>query len=117
MGMHGAKQRTMFSEPPRRSPMQRPVVGSDLVSREQARRATNEARSDTYVQEIISLLDLPGTPEFHRRLDKVRAFINDHSIHRTDRAFRENRKEGPFAVFWLMPKGCLVNPSTWNDTL
>src|SRR5262245_24441136 len=57
-----------------------------------------KARSDTYVQQIISLLDLPGTPEFHHRLDKVRAFINDHSIHRTDRAFRENRKKGAFAA-------------------
>ena len=49
-----------------------------------------KARTIAHVQEIISLLDLESTPEFHQRLDKVRTFINDNSIHKIDRAFWVN---------------------------
>lgn len=46
-------------------------------------------RTDTYVQEIISMLGLP--PDFHQQLDSVRIFINDHSMHKIDEAFWTNR--------------------------
>src|SRR5262245_24948805 len=46
-----------------------------------------KARTNAHVQEIISLLDLESTPEFHQRLDKVRTFVNDNGIHKIDRAF------------------------------
>jgi hypothetical protein len=42
------------------------------------------------VGEIISMLDLMAVPAFHQRLDKVRTFINDNSMHKTDAAFRAN---------------------------
>jgi hypothetical protein len=45
------------------------------------------ARTNAHVQEIFSLLDLESVPEFHERLDRVRTFINDNSIHKIDRAF------------------------------
>jgi hypothetical protein len=45
------------------------------------------ARKDAHVQEIVSLLGLAATPNFHYRLDKVRTFINDNSIHKIDKAF------------------------------
>jgi hypothetical protein len=48
------------------------------------------ARTDAHVREIISMLDLKAMPAFHRRLDKVRTFINDNSMHKTDEAFRAN---------------------------
>jgi hypothetical protein len=55
---------------------------------------TNEqrtrTRTDAYVQEIISLLDLLVMEDFHHRLDTVRTFINDHSVHKPDKVFRSN---------------------------
>jgi hypothetical protein len=47
-------------------------------------------RTEAYVQEIISMLDLAKIPDFHQRLDRVRTFINDNSAHRIDEAFWVN---------------------------
>ena len=44
-------------------------------------------RTDSNVQEIISMLDLAAMPDFHQRLDTVRTFINDNSVHKIDEAF------------------------------
>ena len=52
------------------------------------RQATR--RADAHVQEIISMLDLTAMPDFHQRLDKVRTFINDNSVHKIDKAFWAN---------------------------
>lgn len=49
------------------------------------------ARTDSHVQEILSMMNLEGVPDFHQRLDKVRTFINDHSVHKIDKAFRANQ--------------------------
>jgi hypothetical protein len=57
----------------------------DWIRERQATRLTN-----AYVQEIISLLDLRATPDFHQRLDKIRTFINDNSVHKMDKAFWDN---------------------------
>lgn len=54
----------------------------------QEQRAT--ARADAHVQEILSMLNLAAMPDFHQRLDKVRTFINDHSVHKVDKAFWVN---------------------------
>jgi hypothetical protein len=50
-----------------------------------------KARVDAHVQEILSMLDLAAVPSFHQQLDKVRTFINDHSVHKPDAAFRINQ--------------------------
>ena len=42
------------------------------------------------VQEIVAILDLEATSDFHQRADKVRAFINDNSDHEIDEEFRAN---------------------------
>jgi hypothetical protein len=49
------------------------------------------ARADAHVQEILSMLGLAAMPDFHERLDKVRTFINDNSVHEIDDAFRANQ--------------------------
>ncbi|HUU24095.1 MAG TPA: hypothetical protein VMW68_00805 [Methyloceanibacter sp.] len=49
-----------------------------------------QLRVDTYDQEIIGLLDLDAVPDFHARTDKLRAFINDNSVHKIDKAFWAN---------------------------
>ena len=49
------------------------------------------------VQEIVSLLDVEAIPDFHRLLDTVRSFINDHSMHKIDQAFWANH--GSAAAF------------------
>lgn len=46
-----------------------------------------KGRTDAYVQEIISVLELAVTRDFHHRLDTVRTFINDHSKHKIDKVF------------------------------
>ena len=43
-----------------------------------------------HVREIVNMLDLTAIPDFHQRLDKVRTFINDHSVHKIDAAFWVN---------------------------
>lgn len=53
------------------------------------RQAARE--TDAHVQEMLAMLDLTATPDFHRRLDRVRTFINDHSVHKMDAAFWANR--------------------------
>ena len=57
----------------------------DAIRDRQAATQTNEQ-----VQEIVSLLGLEAIADFHQRLDKVRSFINDHSIHKIDEAFFAN---------------------------
>jgi hypothetical protein len=52
------------------------------------KRATKQA--DAYVQEMIAMLGLADVSDFHRRVDKVRIFINDNSQHKIDQAFRAN---------------------------
>ena len=47
-------------------------------------------RTDAYVQEIVTMLHLADIPDFHQRMDNVRIFINDNSIHKIDRAFWAN---------------------------
>jgi hypothetical protein len=49
------------------------------------------ARADAHVQEILSMLNLAAMPDVHQRLDKVRTFINDNSVHKVDEAFRVNQ--------------------------
>ncbi len=46
--------------------------------------------ADAYVQEIISRLGLVTTQDFHQRLDTVRTFINDNSVHKIDAEFWAN---------------------------
>ena len=75
--------------------------------REQQRTRQTEA----YVQEIVSLLDLPATPDFHQRIDKVRIFINDNSIHRIDEAFWASRGTEAYAAGVLAhAKGLSTEP-------
>jgi hypothetical protein len=51
------------------------------------------SRTDAHVKEIISRLDLESMSEFHQRVDRVRTFITDNSIHKIDRAFWTNRAD------------------------
>src|SRR5262245_4985248 len=51
-------------------------------------------RTNAYVTDLITVLGLSDTSDFHQRIDKVRTFINDHSIHRPDEAFRANQGKG-----------------------
>lgn len=44
-------------------------------------------RTNAYVTDIITMLGLADTPDFHQQIDKVRTFINDNSIHKIDEAF------------------------------
>jgi hypothetical protein len=47
-------------------------------------------KRDENVQEIISMLDLRATPDFHLRVDTLRIFINDNSDHEIDETFWAN---------------------------
>jgi hypothetical protein len=47
-------------------------------------------RADAYVESIISLSGLRDIPSFYDRIDKVRTFINDNSIHKIDESFWAN---------------------------
>jgi hypothetical protein len=60
------------------------------------------ARTDAYVQEIISILGLKATPDFHQRIDKVRTFINDNSTHKIDAAFWANHGNLTAFAFGLL---------------
>jgi len=64
----------------------------DAIRRWQASRAV-----EGEVQQIVSLLDVEAIPDFHRLLDTVRSFINDHSMHKIDQAFWANH--GSAAAF------------------
>jgi hypothetical protein len=56
-------------------------------------------RTNAYLTDIVTVLRLSDTPDFHQRIDKVRTFINDHSTHQPDEAFRAIQgKEGAFAA-------------------
>lgn len=74
------------------------VIGSaawviaDWFHEQQTKRLT-----DANVQEIIAMLNLTATPDFHQQVDKVRTFINDNSIHKIDEAFWSN--QGNAAAF------------------
>lgn len=64
------------------------VVGTAVWSIiDSVREQRTATLADGYVQEMISMLDLTATPDFHERLDKVRIFINDNSRHEIDEAF------------------------------
>ena len=54
-------------------------------------------RTDAYVHDIITMLGLVDTPDFHQQIDKVRIFINDNSAHKPDQAFYAN--QGNSAAF------------------
>jgi hypothetical protein len=53
--------------------------------------------ANAHAQEIVSILGLKATPDFHQQLDKVRTFVNDNSDHEIDDAFRAN--QGNLAAF------------------
>jgi len=81
--------------------LRRLVAGSILVAAvfafawfavDAIREAREVKLTSTYVQEIISRLDLAAVPDFHRRVDKVRAFINDNSIFSVDESFWKNKE-------------------------
>ena len=67
-------------------------LAADRLGRWQDARA-----AEAHVREIVALLDLEAGPDFHRRLDLVRAFINDHSERKLDDEFYANRRSA--AVF------------------
>src|SRR5262245_7141533 len=50
------------------------------------------ARLNAHVKAIITLLELDSTPAFRQRLDKIRKFINDNSVHEIDQQFRVNQR-------------------------
>ena len=66
------------------------IGGTVWVAADRFNEQRVKARTDAHVKEIISLLDLESMPEFHQRLDRVRTFINDNSVHKIDRAFWAN---------------------------
>jgi hypothetical protein len=61
-------------------------LGADLFNKQRVK-----ARTEASVKEIIAFLELDSMPEFHPRLDKIRTFINDNSVHRIDQAFWANK--------------------------
>ena len=60
-------------------------VGKTLGDRREAELTS------TYVQEIISNLDLASVSDFHERVEKVRIFINDNSVFSVDDTFWKNK--------------------------
>jgi hypothetical protein len=110
--MHGAKQRTIL----KRTLVG--VVGGTLIGGAiwltvvwlHEHRTT--ARADAHVREILSMLDLAAMPDFHQRLDKVRTFINDHSIHKIDEIFWANHGNPDTVLAGLLAhaKGTGVEP-------
>ena len=63
------------------------------------RERTAARLADAQAQEIVALLGLADTADFHQRLDTVRAFINDHSQHKIDAAFwKSHGVMGAFAA-------------------
>jgi len=55
-------------------------------------------RANAYVTDIITMLGLANSPDFHQRIDKVRIFINDNSIHQIDEAFWASHSTEAFAA-------------------
>jgi hypothetical protein len=50
-----------------------------------------ERQADAYVDEMVAISGLADIPDFHRRVDGVRTFINDNSDHNVDAEFRANQ--------------------------
>jgi hypothetical protein len=48
-----------------------------------------EAQAD----EMIAMMRLEEITDFHRRIDTIRTFLNDHSMHKIDAAFWRNRAD------------------------
>jgi hypothetical protein len=46
-----------------------------------------DRRFEIAASEVIELLDLPPTADFHAKTDAVRIFVNDHSQHKIDAEF------------------------------
>jgi hypothetical protein len=72
-----------------------------------------EQRKAARAQEILSVLDLTAVPNFHERLDKVRTFINDNSVHKPNtESFRVNQgKPDAFLAGLLVhAKGITTEP-------
>jgi hypothetical protein len=57
----------------------------DWFNERQTTRQTNR-----YLLEIIGMAGVADSSDFHQRVDKVRLFINDNSIHKVDQAFWAN---------------------------
>ena len=52
--------------------------------------------ADEIARELTSLIAFDERDDFHARLDKVRVFVNDNSIHKIDEAFRATHASGSF---------------------
>ena len=65
-----------------------------------------------HVQEIHSMLNLAAVPDFHQRLDKVRTFINDNSVHKVDEDFPGQSGEARRVLAGLLAhaKGTAAEP-------
>jgi hypothetical protein len=69
-------------------------------------------RADAHIREILSFLDLASLPSFHQRLDKLRTFINDNSVHKIDKTFQINQKNPDAFLAGLLAhaKGTTAEP-------
>ena len=72
--------------------------------------------ADGYVEEMISLLDLTVTPDFHQRVDKVApSSMTIAFIKSTGRSGPTRAMQPPsLPVCLLMPSGSRLSPSIWN---
>ena len=73
------------------------LTGGAIVADDWVEKRWTKALPNASVQEIISMLNLGATPDFHTRLDDVRIFINDNSEHKIDEEFKTN--QGNSAAF------------------
>jgi hypothetical protein len=66
------------------------VGGGAWLAADWYREKQAERLIEAYVQQIVALLDLADDLTFHQRVDRVRTFVNDNSVHKIDKAFWAN---------------------------
>ena len=79
---------------------------------EQWREHQSEGRLNDLSKEIVSLIGFDESKDFHSRLDTVRMFVNDNSIHRIDEAFWAAQASASFPDLVLAyAKGVSAEPA------
>jgi hypothetical protein len=77
-------------------------VGAIWLALDWINEQQTSARANAHIREIVSILNLSTVTDFHDRLDKVRTFINDNSVYKVDKTFRENQgNQAAFAAAML----------------
>ena len=86
------------------------MIGGVWIAADWWRERQAENLADSRAQEIVAMLGLDAIPNFHSRIDKVRTFINDNSVHKVDQLFWGNRGNGA-AILIAYARGLSTEPA------